>query len=163
MKQTSRRSKRWSILPVISVDGYLAWEIYQDSFTQERFNAFIEMYVLPLMQPYSEGAPCCVLVMDNHSIHHSEELVEMCDRKGIHLVYLPPYSPDFNPIEQSFAQMKAWMRKNTKTADLYASDFEGFIRLALRKVFQGKDARGHYKACGYGVGRSVECSDSESE
>ena len=115
------------------------------------------------MQPYSEGAPCCVLVMDNHSIHHSEELVEMCDRKGIHLVYLPPYSPDFNPIEQSFAQMKAWMRKNTKTADLYASDFEGFIRLALRKVFQGKDARGHYKACGYGVGRSVECSDSESE
>jgi hypothetical protein len=145
------------------VDGYLAWEIYQDSFTEERFNAFIEMYVLPLMRPYSEDAPCCVLVMDNHSIHYSEELDAMCERKGIHLVYLPPYSPDLNPIEQSFAQLKAWMRRYYKTADLFGHDFEGFIRLALRKVFEGKDARGHYRACGYGVGELYECSDSETE
>jgi hypothetical protein len=112
VRQSSRRSKRWSILPVLSIDGYLAWEIYQDSFTTERFNAFIETFVLPLMRPYSEDAPCCVLIMDNHSIHHLEELVEICERKGIHLIYLPPYSPDFNPIEQSFAQLKAWMRKH---------------------------------------------------
>src|SRR2546421_540601 len=71
------------LLPVLNVDGYLAWEIYQDSFTTERFNAFIEIFVLPLMRPYSEDAPCCVLVMDNHSIHYSEELEVMCERKGI--------------------------------------------------------------------------------
>ena len=163
MKRSARRSKRWSILPAITLDGYLAWEIYQDSFTAERFNAFIEIHVLPLMRPYSEDASCCVLVMDNCSIHYSEELIEMCQRKGIHLVYLPAYSPDFNPIEQSFAQLKAWMRRNQRLADLFGYNFEGFIQLAMRSVFQGKDARGHYRACGYGVGESFECSDSESE
>jgi transposase len=101
--------------------------------------------------------------MDNHSIHHSDDLVEMCERKGVYLVYLPPYLPDFNPIEQSFAQLKAWMRKNQRLADLFGHDFEGFIRLALRKVFQGKDARGHYRACGYGVGESFKYLDSDSD
>ena len=83
VRRRGRRSKRWLLLRVLNVDGYLAWEIYQDSFTTERFNAFIEIFVLPLMRPYSEGAPCCVLVMDNHSIHYSEELEVMCERKGI--------------------------------------------------------------------------------
>lgn len=145
------------------MDGYLAWEIYQDSFIEERFNVFIEIYVLPLMRPYSEDTPCCVLVIDNHSIYYSEELEVICERKGIYLVYLPSYSLDLNPIEQSFTQLKAWMRKNYKTADLFGYDFEGFIRLALRKVFEGKDARGYYRACGYGVSESYECSDSETE
>jgi len=159
--RSSRRSKRWSICPVITVDGYLAWEIYQDSFTEERFNAFIEDTVLPLMNPYSKEAKNCVLIMDNHSIHHSDALDEMCARKGIHLVYLAPYSPDFNPIEQSFAQLKAWMRKNQRLADTFGRDFEGFIVHALRHVFDGKDARGHYRACGYGTAGPEPDSDDE--
>jgi transposase len=88
-------------MPVLNVDGY--WEIYQDSFTTERFNAFIEIFILPLMRPYSEDAPCCILVMDNHSIHYSEELEVMCERKGIRPVYLPP---DLNPIKQGFCATK---------------------------------------------------------
>jgi hypothetical protein len=59
----------------------------------------------------------------------------MCDRKGIHLVYLPPYSPNLNPIEQSFAQLKAWMRKHYKTAALYAHAQKRFGR--RRRIVQG--------------------------
>jgi transposase len=59
------------------------------------------------MNAYSEERPPrSVLVMDNARIHCSEELQEMCNEAGVLLVYLPPYSPDYNPIEQSFNQIK---------------------------------------------------------
>ena len=147
VKRSAKRSKRWSILPALTIDGYMDWEIYQDSFTKVRFNAFIKKILLH-MQP--SPLPRSVLIMDNHSIHHSEELTEMCVAAGVILLYLPPYSPIFNPIEQSFAQLKSWMRRNHRVADFYAKDFEGFIRLALSNVMVGRNAAaGHFRACGY--------------
>jgi hypothetical protein len=100
VKQSSKRSKRWSILPTITINGYIAWEVYQDSFTTERFNRFIRN-----LMPYITAYPGLrsVLIMDNHSIHHSEELLEICAAHGVVLLYLPAYSPDMNPIKQSFA------------------------------------------------------------
>jgi len=74
----------------------------------------------------------------------------------VELVYLPPYSPDMNPIEQSFAQLKSWMRRNQALAKVYDNNFEGFIRLALKLFMEGKGAAGHFRACGYG---SVEAQD----
>ena len=57
----------------------------------------------------------------------------MCEGAGIKLEYLPPYSPDFNPIEEAFAELKAWMRRNYVLASDYTS-FEGFLDLALRSM-----------------------------
>lgn len=147
VRRTSKRSKRWSILPAITLEGYVAWRVYHGSFTTALFNEFIEQQLLPFMRPFP--APCSVLVMDNHSIHHSEELEALCNNKGVHLIFLPPYSPDLNPIEQSFSQLKAWMRKNTHLAGLYNGNFAQFIELAMQNVFSGGDARGHFRACGY--------------
>ena len=149
MKRSNKRSKRWSILPAITVDGYLAYEIYQDSFTKERFNTFIRQDLLPLMTPWP--GPRSVLIMDNHSIHHSDELTEMCEAAGVHLLYLPPYSPDLNPIEQSFSQLKKWMRRNQRMADLLGRDFESFIRMAIQRSIGEKGAWGHFRKCGYGA------------
>jgi transposase len=149
VRRNNKRSKRWSILPAITVDGYIAYEIYQDSFTKERFNRFIRQDLLPIMQPYP--LPCSVLIMDNHSIHRSEELSEMCDLRGVILLYLPPYSPDLNPIEQSFGQLKSWMRRNQRMADLLNGHFETFIRMAIRRSMGDKGAWGHFRACGYGL------------
>jgi hypothetical protein len=50
--------------------------------------------------------------MDNASFHHSEKLEQMCFGKGVKLVYLPPYSPDLNPIEEFFAELKAFIRRH---------------------------------------------------
>jgi hypothetical protein len=152
----------------MTVDGYIAWEVYQDSFTKRRFNAFVRQDLLPIMKPFPEA--CSVLIMDNHSIHHSEELSEMCMEAGIVLLYLPAYSPDMNPIEQSFSQLKAWMRKNQPLAQIMLQDFEGFIQLAITTM-QGKDSRGHFRQCGYcdaddttdSEGSSSSDSSSDSE
>jgi transposase len=102
-----RRSERWSILPAYTKDGYMAWKIFQGSYTKQIFNDFVRTEVLPRMNAYSEDQPPrSVLVMDNARIHCSEELQQMCNEAGVLLIYLPPYSPDYNPIEQSFNQIK---------------------------------------------------------
>ena len=55
------------------------------------------------------------------------------------------------------------MRKNYYTADLYSRDFEGFIQLALRKVFEGIDARGYFRVCGIGIDdNDYDSSDGNS-
>ena len=65
--------------------------------------------MLPKCEPFP--GPRSVLVMDNASIHHSAELDTMCHDAGVQLLYLPPYSPDLNPIEEFFAELKAFVRK----------------------------------------------------
>lgn len=56
--------------------------------------------------------PKSVLVIDNASFHHSERIEQMCSQAGVKLVYLPPYSPDLNPIEELFAELKAFIRRH---------------------------------------------------
>jgi len=53
-----------------------------------------------------------VIVMDNVRIHHDEELVTLLEGLGCRVVFLPPYSPDFNPIETAFSSVKSWIRRN---------------------------------------------------
>ena len=75
----------------------------------------------------------------------------MCAEAGVIILYLPPYSPDMNPIEQSFAQLKSWMRRNQRLATMMHNDFESFINLAMSSAMKTRGARGHFKKCGYTV------------
>jgi transposase len=68
----------------------------------------------------------------------------MCDNAGVKLAFLPPYSPDFNPIEEAFAELKAWMRKNYTLAENYET-FEGFLEAAVRHMSQR--AGNHFRSC----------------
>ncbi len=56
--------------------------------------------------------PKSVLVIDNTSIHHTERIEQMCRDASVKLVYLPPYSPDLNPIKEFFAKLKAFIKRN---------------------------------------------------
>ena len=53
-----------------------------------------------------------VLVMDNAKIHHDNEMVNVIERSGCKVLYLSPYSPDYNPIEITFSTIKIWIRRN---------------------------------------------------
>lgn len=57
---------------------------------------------------------------------------------------MPPYSPDLNPIEEAFAQLKQWFRKHHILAQSFES-FEEFLRLGLKEV--GQNAKGHFRKC----------------
>ena len=81
---------RYSILPAISLDGVLHLDILTQSWTADEFSPFIEV-LLGQMNPYPQNN---------------------VEGQGMHLCYLPPYSPNFNPIEQGFSAMKAWIQRN---------------------------------------------------
>src|SRR3954464_4907009 len=53
-----------------------------------------------------------VIVMDNARIHHDNELIALLKGLGCRIVFFPPYSPDFNPIETAFSTIKSWIRHN---------------------------------------------------
>lgn len=53
-----------------------------------------------------------MIVMDSASFHYSEKITEMCADTGVKLVYLPLYSPDLNPIEEFFAELKGFIKRN---------------------------------------------------
>lgn len=86
------------------------------------FEAFLEEAVLPRVPKGS------VLVLDNARIHHGKGLVEMVEKAGCWLLYLPPYSPDYNPIELVWSWLKDRVR------DLAPRDDEQ--RVALIKQAQ---------------------------
>ena len=62
------------------------------------------------MNPYP--GPNSVIVLDNAKIHHDEGLIEYLQAFGIRVEFLPPYSPDLNPIESSFSVIKSFLKKN---------------------------------------------------
>jgi hypothetical protein len=62
------------------------------------------------MNPYPENNS--VIVMDNAKIHHDGELIALLEELGCRVIFLPPYSPDYNPIETAFSTIKAWIRRN---------------------------------------------------
>ena len=97
-----------------------------------------------------------MLVTDDARIHHSDALQHECNERGVPLIYLPPYSPDFNPIEQSFNQIKMWMRKNRDYLQR-CNSFEEFFEWALEAFNVTGDPGSHFRYCGYVDRCEEEC------
>jgi hypothetical protein len=104
-----QREKRYQILPAYTQDGIIFARVFQGSTDATVFEECIEQ-LLPLCGKWPEKRS--VLVMDNASFHHTARIEQMCRDAGVKLVYLPPYSPDLNPIEEFFAELKAFIKLN---------------------------------------------------
>ena len=83
----------------------------------------------------------------------------MCEDAGIQLAYLPPYSPDFNPIEESFAQLKAWLRKNRDMQERF-DKFDDFLRSAMETL--SGSVKGHFYRCQIGRTQPRDDDDMDS-
>ena len=98
--------------------------------------------------------PNSVLVIDNASIHKVEGIREMVEERGARLLYLPAYSPDFNPIELAFSSIKAWLRANRARVNQDLElDEDGIYKLFWDAVHSVsvEDVKGWYTHCGYDV------------
>jgi hypothetical protein len=67
--QSAKRTKKWSTLPLYSMDGFFTWKVIHGSYDSALFEGFLHTHVIPNMQPYP--GPRSVLIMDNARIHHS--------------------------------------------------------------------------------------------
>jgi transposase len=114
--------------------------IIEGSTSREVFEAYVERFLAPTLR---EGQ---VVVMDKLSAHKSERVRKLIEDRRCELLYLPPYSPDLNPIEEAFSKVKRLLRVigvRTKEALVKA------IGKAL-DVLDASDARGFFTHCGYG-------------
>ena len=107
----------------------------------EVFAAYLSQVLGPTLVPGD------VVVLDNLPAHKVAGLAELVEARGARLLYLPPYSPDFNPIERAFSKLKTWLR----TA-------QARTREALERVIQDatdwiteRDAKNWFDHCGYHV------------
>ena len=94
-----------------------------------------------------------MLVMDNASFHRSERIQQMCDAAGVKLLYLPPYSPDLNPVEEYFAELKAFVKKNWSQYEKNPDqDFSEFLQWCMDIVGGNQtSARGHFRHAGWTI------------
>jgi transposase len=103
------------------------------------FQAYIEQVLVPTLRRGD------TVIMDNLPAHKGADVRRAVEAAGATLRYLPPYSPDFNPIENAFSKLKAFLRK---AAARTTEDLWDVIRDAL-PTFMPKDCANYFTAAGY--------------
>jgi transposase len=87
------------------------------------------------------------VVLDNLSAHKSERARELSEERGCQLLFLPPYSPDFNPIEEAFSKIKGALRKAQDRSRQALIEALG----AAISTLTARDARGYFEHGGYNL------------
>ena len=104
-KISGRRFERTSIVAG-QVDGeFIAPMIYKESMTSDFFEAWFQKFLLPTLNTSS------VIIMDNARFHRMGKLELLCEEFGHKLLPLPPYSPEYNPIEKTWAYIKKHLKR----------------------------------------------------
>lgn len=124
----------------LSLSGLCAPMLLDGAMDGEAFLAWCEMMLCPLLKPGD------IVVMDNLPAHKVAGVREAIEAAGAILLYLPPYSPDFNPIEKGFSKLKAHLRKAAaRTLDT----LEAAVASALQ-TFQPHECKNFFVSAGYG-------------
>jgi transposase len=128
-----------TLLASMSAEGMGPCLAVEGSTTREVFEAYLERVLTPSLRPGQ------VVVMDNLSSHKGSRIRELIEERGCELIYLPPYSPDLNPIEEAFAKLKALLRRAG------ARTCEALIEAMGRALdaLTASDARGFFEHRGY--------------
>ena len=128
-----------SVLGALSLGGPLTTVHVEGAIDAELFGLFVEKSLAPVRWP---GA---VVVIDNLSAHKAAGVREAIEAAGARLVYLPPYSPDLNPIELAWSKLKSYLRKA-------AARTPKALNRALTEAIAAispSDAQGYFTHCGY--------------
>ncbi len=133
--------KTMSTVAAMDATGITTAVVFDGAVNTEAFVGFVEQFLVPKLRPGQ------VLILDNLSAHHSPEVDRLVEAAGARVLRLPPYSPDFNPIEMAISKVKAILRK------LAARKVETLIDAigdALRAVTI-EDAAHYIRHSGYGA------------
>jgi transposase len=142
-KVPRNRGKNLTLIASMTFDeGIGECLVIEGSTTGAIFEGYVENFLAPTLR---EGQ---IVIMDNLKAHKGERVRELIEARGCEVVFLPPYSPDLNPIEEAFSKIKNILREvgaRTREALVEA------ISEALSMV-TGQDARGFFGHCGYHLG-----------
>jgi transposase len=133
------RGRNTTLLSSMSLSGMGPSMVVEGGANGAVFVGYLREMVVPALE---EGD---VVVMDNLSVHKSERVREMIEGAGAQILYLPPYSPDFNPIEEAFSKIKNLL---SKAGARVREALVEAIGEALCEVTE-EDARAFFEHCGY--------------
>jgi transposase len=128
-----------TMMGAVRLDGAVAAMVYEGGTDVPVMQTFAETELRRILRPGD------IVVMDNLAAHKDPEVIEAIERDGISVWHLPPYSPDYNPIEQMWSKVKGILRSiKARTAEALLEA----IGVALRAV-TATDAQGWFAHCGY--------------
>lgn len=133
------RGPQLSIIGAISTEKVEAVMYGEWATNGEIFLAFIEEWLLPKLKPEH------IVIMDNVRFHLQASITNTIESKGAKVIFLPPYSPDFSPIENMWSKLKNTLRR---LAPRTLRAFKKAIRIAFEEISKA-DLVSWFKHCGY--------------
>lgn len=133
------RGKNTTLIASLSLEGMGAAMILEGSANGAAFELYVDQFLAPSLHAGQ------IVVMDNLRAHKGERVRQAIEAKGCQLLFLPAYSPDLSPIEETFSKLKSYLRR---TGARTREALEEAICQALFTV-TAQDARGWFSHCGY--------------
>ena len=130
-----------TVVAALRLDGLGAPAVFDGPIDNVSFLAYVEQVLVPSLRVGD------VVVLDNLAVHKQPDVRTAIEAVGAQLRFLPPYSPDFNPIEQAFAKLKAFLRAaRPRTFDQVSA-----LVAAALELFTPGECRNYVRHCGYRV------------
>jgi transposase len=128
-----------TVVGAIALDGVRAIMAYEGGTTYEAFLRFIRQALAPSLRPGD------IVIMDNLRVHHNDDVKAAIRATGADVRYLPPYSPELNPIELAWSKLKSFLRAaKARTLRTLAAAIANSSTL-----FTQTDLCGWFRHCGY--------------
>lgn len=131
--------KTTTFLAALRVGGLGCPLVIDGAVNGDLFVAYVEQHLVPTLRAGD------IVVMDNLSSHKRAEVRELIEGAGAAVVYLPPYSPDLNPIEMAYSKLKALLRQAKERA---VAGLERFLFAAMA-AFTPEECANYFAHCGY--------------
>lgn len=128
-----------TVIAALRLDGVTAPAVFDGPIDTESFRAYVEQVLVPTLRPGD------VVVLDNLAVHKHPEVRAAIEAVGAQLRFLPPYSPDFNPIELAFAKLKAFLRAARPRS---FDQVTALVAIAL-ELFTPTECANYIRHCGY--------------
>lgn len=128
-----------TFIGALTLTGMMAPFVISGPINRAAFETYVEKVLVPELRRGD------IVVMDNLSSHKGPRVRQLIEAAGAELLFLPPYSPDFNPIENAFAKMKALLRKAAERS------VEGLSAAIGRivEMFTPQECANYFAAAGY--------------
>lgn len=129
------RGTRISSVVAMTSSGVITYEFHTGTMNGDKFFDFVRGKLIPNMQPFP--GPHLMLIMDNCSIHHVEEVKQELEAAGILVIFLPPYSPDYNPCEELFSFVKYYLKDHDQLLQI-TDEPEEILKSAFDNVTESQ-------------------------
>lgn len=131
--------KTTTLVAGLRMTGMVAPMVLDGPINGDWFQAYVTQVLVPELRPGD------VVIMDNLSSHKRPAIQQLIEAAGATLRFLPPYSPDFNPIEKAFAKLKAMLRRAEERTVMGLWNLIGRIV----DLLQPDECANYFKSCGY--------------